>query len=106
MDNDVRGKDRVCFHTPHWEIVLAAGDSAHPQFRRALGDLCETDWYSLGAYVRRHGDPPETARDRVHGFFFNLLEKRRLRVADPDLTGQRWPSLTSSRPRSGACAGW
>jgi len=75
--------------------VLAAGDSAHPDFRTALEALCETYWYPLYAYIRRRGCDPETARDLAQGFFSSLLERRSIRIADPDRGRFRSFLLTS-----------
>lgn len=75
--------------------MLAAGDSAHPDFRTALEALCETYWYPLYAYIRRRGCDPETARDLAQGFFSSLLERRSIRIADPDRGRFRSFLLTS-----------
>jgi len=62
------------FVTTRWTVVLAAGrggdaESAHA----ALGELCQTYWYPLYAYVRRRGYGPHDAEDRVQGFFARLI---------------------------------
>lgn len=83
MDDERRRKERGRFYTTPWGDVLAAGNSAHPEYRRALDDLCRIYWYPLYAYVRRRGYAHQDASDLVQGYFAMLLEKRRLRVVDP-----------------------
>jgi RNA polymerase sigma-70 factor (ECF subfamily) len=64
--------------------VLAAGDSANPQSREALADLCQSYWYPVYILVLHSGNDPDTARDLTQGFFAFLLEKKSLKVATPD----------------------
>lgn len=71
------------FHTTHWSVVLAAGDSASPRAAEALEQLCRTYWYPLYCYVRRHHYDPTEAQDLTQGFFAHLLGNHRLRFADP-----------------------
>jgi RNA polymerase sigma factor (sigma-70 family) len=71
------------FITTRWSLVLAAGQDATPQARKALSELCELYWYPLYAFVRRQGLPAEEAKDLTQGFFTRLLEKKELAVADP-----------------------
>jgi DNA-directed RNA polymerase specialized sigma24 family protein len=71
------------FNTTHWSVVLSAAqggsnDSAHD----ALGQLCQTYWYPLYAYVRRRGYSPEDSEDLTQGFFATILEKNYLERAD------------------------
>jgi len=77
-------RDRADFRTTRWSQVVAAGDSAHPDFRPALASLCETYWFPVYAYLRRRGCDPDAARDLTQGFFCTVLEKRSLSVADPE----------------------
>ncbi len=70
------------FATTHWSIVLAAGQTASPDSRKALATLCETYWYPLYAYVRRRGYSEHEAQDLTQEFFARILEKDYLRVAD------------------------
>src|SRR5437660_542490 len=70
------------FATTHWSLVLAAGDRDSPQAQEALSALCETYWYPLYAYVRRHGHSPDQAEDLTQEFFARLLEKEFLRNVD------------------------
>jgi RNA polymerase sigma-70 factor (ECF subfamily) len=71
------------FATTHWSVVLAAGDSASPESQEALEKLCRAYWFPLYAFVRRKGYSPEDAQDLTQEFFRQLLEKHRLRLADP-----------------------
>jgi DNA-directed RNA polymerase specialized sigma24 family protein len=72
------------FASTHWSVVLAAGDSAAPGAPEALEKLCRTYWYPLYVYVRRRGFDEPAAQDLTQQFFARLLEKKYLRLADPD----------------------
>jgi len=62
------------FVTTRWTVVLAAGRGSDAEAARAaLGELCQTYWYPLYAYVRRRGYGPQDAEDRVQGFFARLI---------------------------------
>ena len=63
---------------------MAAGHSSAPGAREALETLCRTYWYPLYVYVRRQGQSPPDAQDLTQEFFARLLEKKHLRLADPD----------------------
>ena len=52
--------------------------------QEALETLCRTYWYPLYVYVRRQGQSPHDAQDLTQEFFARLLEKKYLRLADPD----------------------
>ncbi|KAF0175240.1 MAG: DNA-directed RNA polymerase subunit sigma24 [Limisphaerales bacterium] len=66
------------FVTTRWTVVLAAGRKSSPHSDRALGELCQTYWYPLYAYVRRRGHAKEDAEDLVQAFFARFLEKNYL----------------------------
>jgi RNA polymerase sigma-70 factor (ECF subfamily) len=66
------------FVTTRWTVVLSAGRKSSPQSDRALGELCQTYWYPLYAYVRRKGKTKEDAEDLVQAFFEKFLEKNYL----------------------------
>jgi RNA polymerase sigma-70 factor (ECF subfamily) len=66
------------FVTTRWTVVLSAGRKSSPQSDRALGELCQTYWYPLYAYVRRQGHTKEDAEDLVQAFFARFLEKNYL----------------------------
>jgi len=72
------------FATTHWSVVLAAGHSSTPGAQEALETLCRTYWYPLYVYVRGQGQGPHDAQDLTQEFFARLLEKKYLRLADPD----------------------
>ena len=75
------GDDR--FATTHWTVVLAAASPSSSRYEQALGTLCQTYWFPIYAYLRRRGYDIHQAEDYTQGFFAYLLEKRGLRVADP-----------------------
>jgi len=62
--------------------VLTAARSDTTRACAALEKLCETYWYPLYAYVRRHGHSPEDAQDLTQAFFARLLERNWLDRAD------------------------
>jgi RNA polymerase sigma-70 factor (ECF subfamily) len=72
------------FATTHWSVVLAAGHSSVAGAQEALETLCRAYWYPLYVYVRRQGQSPHDAQDLTQEFFARLLEKKYLRLADPD----------------------
>ena len=72
------------FITTRWTLVAAAAaDSSAPQRDQALGDLCQTYWPPLYAFLRRRGHSPEDAQDLTQGFFTRVLERHDFRAADP-----------------------
>jgi len=78
------GRDAVEFATTHWSVVLRAGDSQAPESAEALEKLCRAYWYPLYVYVRRQGYTPEDAQNLTQEFFSRLLEKKQLRIANPE----------------------
>jgi RNA polymerase sigma factor (sigma-70 family) len=66
------------FVTTRWTVVLTAARQQTPLAAQALEELCQTYWYPLYAYARRHGCSRENAEDLVQGFFARLLEKNYL----------------------------
>lgn len=72
------------FRTTRWSLVVAAGDSRSPDYRRALEELCGAYWYPVYAFIRRSGQDPDAAQDLAQGFFAQLLEKRTLKAADQE----------------------
>lgn len=70
------------FATTRWSVVLAAAQTAAPEFNDALTTLCSDYWYPLYAFVRRLGHGRDDALDLTQAFFACLLEKRYLRQAD------------------------
>jgi RNA polymerase sigma factor (sigma-70 family) len=66
------------FVTTRWSVVLSAKDQATPQAEQALETLCQTYWYPLYAFVRRHGHSQADAQDLTQEFFARLLAKNYL----------------------------
>lgn len=66
------------FVTTRWTVVLAAGRKSSPDSDHALAELCQTYWYPLYAYVRRHGHSKEEAEDLVQAFFERFLARNYL----------------------------
>ena len=66
----------MSFETTQWSLVVAAGGDDSSAARAALATLCETYWYPLYAYVRRHGANADDARDLTQGFLTSLIERR------------------------------
>lgn len=64
--------------------MLAAGKISSPASHHALEELCQTYWFPLYAYVRRHGHAKADAEDLVQTFFAKLLEKNFLATADSE----------------------
>lgn len=71
------------FGTTHWSMVLAAGDGDSSHAEAALDRLCQTYWYPVYAFVRRHGHLPEDARDLTQDFFARLILRGGFAKADP-----------------------
>ena len=78
------------YSTTQWSLVVAAGDSQHPNAREALATLCKVYWYPVYAQIRYRGSDPEAAKDLAQGFFAELLEKRSLKLAKRT---SLWPSV-------------
>jgi RNA polymerase sigma factor (sigma-70 family) len=72
------------FNTTHWSLVLSAAQTQAPQAGAALDKLCSNYWYPLYAYVRRAGYEACEAQDLTQDFFARLLEKKYLKLADPE----------------------
>lgn len=83
------------FATTKWTLVLKAGRDSTPGSRAALAELCELYWPPLYSFARRQGHSVEQAQDLTQAFFARLLEKRSLRVADPQRGRFRSFLLTS-----------
>ena len=71
------------FATTHWSVVLTAGRPESASYRKALETLCQTYWFPLYAYLRRHGCNSHQAQDYTQAFFTALLAKGGLGLADP-----------------------
>lgn len=105
---DVVAQQRV-FATTHWSVVLTAGRSDTTRSQDALTKLCQTYWYPLYAYVRRHGYSAHDAQDLTQAFFAHLLERHSIAEADPKrgrfrsfMLGVMNHFLANERDRAGA----
>ena len=63
-------------------MVTDAGNGGSAPAREALETLCRAYWPAVHAYIRRTGQPPETARDLTQAFFAQLLAGGCLQAAD------------------------
>ncbi len=70
------------FQSTHWSMVIAAGGDSTTS-AVALARLCEAYWYPLYGFVRRRGFDAHQAADLTQGFFAELLQRRDLRMLDP-----------------------
>lgn len=71
------------FATTSWTQVLAAREAPSTESRRALEALCQTYWYPLYVFVRRHVHDADEARDLTQAYFAELVEKGYLEDYDP-----------------------
>ena len=69
---------RAAFPTTRISLIRAARDRHGPSAHEALSLLCQSYWFPIYAFLRRHGHPHEAAEDLTQGFFAQLLEKRYL----------------------------
>ena len=81
-DNFARG-GQARFATTHWSVVMAAGKPGTTDYEHSLETLCQTYWFPLYAYLRRHGYNSDLAEEHTQAFFAGLLTKHGLRLADP-----------------------
>ncbi len=87
---------RGTFATTSWSMVLeAATDQKSGCGETALSDLCQQYWFPLYSFVRRKGIDRSQAEDLTQSFFADLLEKKRLRHAEPSRGSFRSFLLTS-----------
>ncbi|MEM9366443.1 MAG: sigma-70 family RNA polymerase sigma factor [Planctomycetota bacterium] len=70
------------FDTTQWSLVARAGSRSTPAGRQAFGDLCQSYWVPLYAYLRIQGNDPDTAQDLVQSFFLRVIEKEVISQAD------------------------
>lgn len=72
------------FKTTHWSVVLSAHPAhAHKGGSDALGQLCQTYWRPIFAFICRRGYSISDAQDLTQDFFVRVLEGNLLRLADP-----------------------
>jgi RNA polymerase sigma factor (sigma-70 family) len=89
------GRRAAGFNTTHWSVVLEAGGEFSPEAQEALEKLCRAYWYPLYVHVRRLGWGPEEAKDLTQQFFARLLERKYLKLANPERGRFRSFLLTS-----------
>jgi hypothetical protein len=70
------------FVTTHWSAVLAAGGDDSAPAKVALETLCGAYWYPIYVFVRRKGHGPDDAQDLTQEFFYHLIRKQDVRLAD------------------------
>lgn len=71
------------FSQTQWTWVLRATHGSAGESVEAWESLARQYWKPLYVFCRKKGDPPETAKDHVQGFFHELLSQRRLTGIDP-----------------------
>jgi RNA polymerase sigma-70 factor (ECF subfamily) len=77
------GSSAAVFATTKWTRVLLARNPDSLEAREALGQLCQTYWYPLYAFMRRSGYAREDAQDLAQDFFARLLSQEWLARVDP-----------------------
>jgi DNA-directed RNA polymerase specialized sigma24 family protein len=65
-----------------WSVVLRAAGKRSDESSRALERLCESYWLPVFLYIRRRGEPHDSARDLTQEFFSRMIEKQYLASAD------------------------
>ena len=71
------------FGQTRWTLVLRAGDSASPESRRALEELCRAYRQPLRDFAGCLERDPQRADDLVQDFLTRLVEKNVVAKADP-----------------------
>lgn len=82
VSTDQEARKRV-FATTSWSMVLEAADAKSSGVAEALSELCQRYWFPLYAFVRSRGFDRTQAEDLTQSFFTDLLEKNRLKLAEP-----------------------
>ena len=70
------------FFTTQWTRVIAAKGSSESS-REALGDLCQSYYSPVVAFLRKEGRTDDAARDLAHGFFAWLLSRDAFATLQP-----------------------
>lgn len=78
------------FATTHWSIVVSSREKDTDIRRASIGELCQSYWYPLFAYLRRKGHDATTSADYVQGFFVELMDKEFLNSVSPEKGRFRW----------------
>lgn len=74
---------RAVFATTHWSVVLSAGGTTTPSAQPALAQLCQSYWFPLYAWLRRHGHNSHDAQDLVQEFLMHLVAHKGLAGVGP-----------------------
>jgi RNA polymerase sigma factor (sigma-70 family) len=78
-----KSNPRAAVFTPtHWTRVFLARGGKSTEAQEALGELCQTYWYPLYAFIRRSGYSREDAQDLAQEFFARLLSRDWLAQVD------------------------
>lgn len=67
----------VDFGRTRWSMVAAVRDSASPQARRSLTELCRRYWVPAYVYLRRSGESPAAAASLAQEFLSSLVTQLR-----------------------------
>lgn len=78
------------FETTHWSIVSSSRNEDSDIRNKSLGELYQSYWYPLFAYLRRKGHSTSDASDCVQGFFVELIDKDFLASVAPEKGRFRW----------------
>ncbi len=70
------------FFTTQWTRVIAAKGESETS-RQALGDLCQSYYAPVVAFLRKEGRTDDAARDLAHNFFAWLLSRDSLATLQP-----------------------
>ncbi len=71
------------FQATAWTDLRAIASGTDPVRQRdALERICKRYWKPIYAFIRRRGHSPDAARDLTQDFFYHLLRKERLKLAD------------------------
>jgi len=71
------------FPTTAWNMVLAAKDSASPEYLDAMNRCIAGYWKPVFYFMRSRGYPLHRAEDLTQEFFLRLMERAWIRRADP-----------------------
>jgi RNA polymerase sigma-70 factor (ECF subfamily) len=72
--------ESASFAETRWTLVLRSqGDS--PEARAALGELCESYYEPVRAFIERSGGAGDSVRDLTHEFFAGVLANQNLRAS-------------------------
>ncbi|MCC6579539.1 MAG: hypothetical protein IT440_03800 [Phycisphaeraceae bacterium] len=83
MTRPIATPEPRAFAPTRWSLVLAAANWRQgSDARRAFGELAQTYWFPLYAFLRRAGCMPQQAEDLVQGFFTRMLDKDALTQTD------------------------